>query len=255
MAINALTALSLIAYGLYYYWCQRQTAGARVHGLDWRLLALLLCHLLLLGASFVGESGGWRLQLWPGLSALLWLLVLALGLSRARIGKLLQGVLIAAVVSVVLPYLLPPVWQVSGQRATLMIHIGCSLLSLGVAVLALALNLVNSYQSSQVKKSAISLVPAWLPPVFVFERLIFICIWQGFFLLVVAMFSGYFIAQQQPSTDLLDYKILLSLVAWSTLSALLFQHYRSGWRGYKVSWAMSVAVLLMFVLLIATNLK
>ena len=218
----------------------------------WRCCcAICCCWVRVLSMNLAGGN----CSFWPGLSALLWLLVLALGLSRARIGKLLQGVLIAAAVSIVLPYLLPPVWQVSDQRASLIIHIGCSLLSLGVAVLALALNLVNSYQSSQVKKSAISLVPAWLPPVFVFERLIFICIWQGFFLLVVAIASGYFIAQQQPSTDLLDYKILLSLVAWGTLSALLFQHYRSGWRGYKVSWAMSLAVLLMFVLLIATNLK
>ena len=245
---NSVIALAVLSYALS---CWQQSSGRR---LDRRvqLLALILHALALLSTSYDAAANWWLLHFWSLASAFIWLILLACWLLRQH-ARTLQLVLnAAALLSLLVLYSAPPWLLLTQHSASIIVHIACSLLSVGVAVLALVLGWLNNYQVRSMKNSAAT--PGWLPPIMVFEKLIFIFIWQGFTLLALSMLSGYFVAWQQQSLDFIDAKILLSLAAWVTLSILLWQHYHSGWRGYKISWIMSTTVLFMFLILATLRL-
>ena len=218
--------------------------------------AALVAHFFANYFSFSSDIGGWQLELWHLCSALAWLLACAFWLLGARDQSPFTALFLAALPAVVL--LLPlglesQVWLRSPELG-LVLHIEHSLLGLAVAVLSLGFAQLNSYQAQLMRRSQSLAVLRFLPPLLVLERLIFILIWQGFILLALGMLSGFQVALQHPGASALDWKIALSLAAWALLSGLLWRRYHSGWRGYKVSWAVALAVLLLLLALTAFEL-
>jgi len=84
-----------------------------------------------------------------------------------------------------------------------------------------------------------------LAPMETMERLLFQMIGLGFILLTVALASGAFYIEDLLAQHLV-HKTVLSVVAWLLFGALLFGHWRWGWRGrVAIRWTLAGFVFLM----------
>ena len=197
--------------------------------------------------------------LWPVLSGVsslnlgqfiacgLWVLALTAWLVRAN-GQATRGARLFAWVlalSVVLPHALAGVELIAaGAPASLMIHVLCSLLGVGVALVGLSCAWLSRVQSALFKRDAASPVLAWLPPLLILESAVFILIWQGFILLALALVSGFWVWPADPSTGV-DIKLGASLAAWGVFCFLLWGRWNQGLRAARAAGWMALVVLLL----------
>ncbi len=85
-----------------------------------------------------------------------------------------------------------------------------------------------------------------MPPLEAAEQGLFACIWLGFFLLSLAIFSGLIFVENLLAQHLV-HKTVLSVLGWLVFATLLFGRWRFGWRGQTASaWTLGgVATLLL----------
>ncbi len=82
------------------------------------------------------------------------------------------------------------------------------------------------------------------PPLQTMERLLFQLIGLAFFMLSLALLSGFFFVDNLFAQHLV-HKTVLSIAAWAILGMLLWGHYRFGWRGkVAVRWTLSGGAML-----------
>jgi ABC-type uncharacterized transport system permease subunit len=83
---------------------------------------------------------------------------------------------------------------------------------------------------------------AWtriLPPLESLEDALYTCIFVGFLVLTLAVFSGLIFLEDAFAQHLV-HKTALSLVAWCVFAVLLVGRWRMGWRGRQaVHWALA----------------
>ncbi|RMG30218.1 MAG: cytochrome C biogenesis protein [Gammaproteobacteria bacterium] len=125
------------------------------------------------------------------------------------------------------------------------LHIVLSFAAYSLLALAALQALVLSWQDHQLRKRRFNRLVHRLPPLQTMERLLFQLLGAGFFLLSVALITG-FVFLEDIFAQHLVHKTVLSLVAWLLLGLLLWGRWRFGWRGRKaVRLTLAVFLLLM----------
>ena len=125
------------------------------------------------------------------------------------------------------------------------LHIVLSFAAYSVLALAALQALVLAWQDRQLRKRRISRLVGRLPPLQTMENLLFQLLAGGFFLLSVALVTGFLFLENIFAQHLV-HKTVLSLLAWVLLAVLLWGRWRFGWRGRKaVHLTLSVFLLLM----------
>jgi ABC-type uncharacterized transport system permease subunit len=112
---------------------------------------------------------------------------------------------------------------------------GAAALLFAAAVTALLLVFLDR----RLRTRRIADLPSVLPPLDALEKVMFRLIGAGFFLLTLALFTG-FVFVTNLFTQHLMQKTVLSLIAWVMFGVLLIGRMRYGWRGRSaVRWTLS----------------
>ncbi len=214
-------------------------------GLVTGLLALLL-HSGTLLQILAGERG-LNLSLGNIVGLLAWELGvfawIAAAWTRLRGLGALLFVLVGAASMFMAPAAAPAATSSSWQLQS---HIVLSLLAYGLLTLAAALALLMRFQEKAIRRGASGPLLRLMPPLEAAEQGLFACIWLGFFLLSLAIFSGLIFVENLLAQHLV-HKTVLSVLGWLVFATLLFGRWRFGWRGQTASaWTLGgVATLLL----------
>ncbi|KGJ90297.1 cytochrome C assembly family protein [Thalassotalea sp. ND16A] len=129
------------------------------------------------------------------------------------------------------------------SKFTLVMHISLALLSYGILVIAtlyaFQVNFIN-YKLKSKKLTAVN----HLPPLMQVEGQLFMLMLIGTNCLAISELVGFFFIDNFLAKETL-HKTLLSITALSVYIAILWGHYRLGWRGHKV---LSLSVVATFLL-------
>jgi len=121
----------------------------------------------------------------------------------------------------------------------LQLHVALSVLGAGLLTLAAAQAVTLALQDTLLHaKSASRLVQA-LPPLQTMERILFVLIALGFFMLSLSLLSGLLFVEDLMARHLAQ-KTVLSVAAWTLFGGLLWGRWRWGWRGrIAVRWTLA----------------
>lgn len=121
----------------------------------------------------------------------------------------------------------------------LQLHVVLSVLGAGLLTLAAVQAVTLALQDALLHgKSAHRLVQA-LPPLQTMERVLFVLIALGFFMLSLSLLSGLLFVDDLMAQHLAE-KTVLSVVAWTLFGGLLWGRWRWGWRGRTaVRWTLA----------------
>lgn len=129
--------------------------------------------------------------------------------------------------------------------AGLAIHILVSLLAYSLLTLASVQAVLLAIQDHHLHHRHPGGFIRALPPLQTMESLLFEMIAVGFFLLTLALLSGFTFLEDMFAQHLV-HKTILSIAAWIVFGTLLWGRYRFGWRGQKaLIWTLSGFVVLM----------
>ncbi len=203
--------------------------------------AALILHGLVL-YQFIHTTGGLNLGFFNALSLVAWMILLfvLVGAIRNPLENLTIVLYPVAAVSLLLQIFLPselivPTTTPAGLEAHILLSI-CAYSLLGVAALQA---LVLAVQERQLHHKHPGTIMRALPPLAVMESLLFQIITIGFFLLSLALATG-FMFLHDPFAQHLVHKTVLSIVAWSTFAILLWGRWARGWRGaVAIRWTLA----------------
>ncbi len=209
--------------------------------------AALLCHALVLQQVLLTPEGlnlGFfnAASLVAGLTVLL-LLLAAVPAPVENLGIVLFP---AAALSIALMFAYP-VRDVPSASTNWKIdlHIALSLAAYSLLALAALQALVLAWQDHQLRNRRPTRLIRRLPPLQTMETLLFQLLAGGFFLLTIALITG-FVFLENIFAQHLVHKTTLSIIAWCLLGLLLWGRWRFGWRGRKaVRLTLSAFLLLM----------
>jgi ABC-type uncharacterized transport system permease subunit len=126
----------------------------------------------------------------------------------------------------------------------LKIHVLLSMLAYSLLTLAAVQAILLAVQDNHLRHRHPGGFVRGLPPLQTMESLLFEMIAAGFFLLTLALISGFAFLQNMFSQHLV-HKTVLSTVAWLVFGGLLLGRYRYGWRGRTaIVWTLAGFVLL-----------
>lgn len=118
------------------------------------------------------------------------------------------------------------------------IHVFLSLLSYAVLALAAAQAMLVAIQRRFLSRHKPGGFMRLLPPLDLTEQLLFTLLRAGFWLLSLALASGFFYLEDMFGQRLV-HKTALSCVGWAIFGVLLFGRWKFGWRGKKaVQWTL-----------------
>lgn len=109
-------------------------------------------------------------------------------------------------------------------------HILLSVLAYSCLTMAAFQALLLAFQNYQLRHKHPTGWVKLLPPLQTMEALLFQLLWTGQILLTLAIASGVFYVDDLFAQHL-AHKTVFSLMAWCAYAALLWGHYRWGWRG------------------------
>jgi ABC-type uncharacterized transport system permease subunit len=156
-------------------------------------------------------------------------------------------VLPLAAVGFALGWLWPGQHLIASQAARLLgFHLIISVLAYGLLSLAVVQALTLGWQEYQLRHRHPGRLLRFIPPIQTMEALLFQMIGAGFALLTLTLVTGVLFAEEMFGRPMVfSHHIVLSLVAWVVFAALLYGHWRFGWRGRTaVRWTLGGFVLL-----------
>ena len=253
------TQLTLLAAGLYLATLlllfRPVDASSKAHHMP-RLTLILWAGALLLHAAALGQSLfttlGLDLSFFNTLSLVGWLVsALLFGTNLRQPLESLAMVLLPLIIATLLADLLTPALsqRIIAVGTGLQIHILGSLLAFSTLSLAAAQALVLSYQDYHLRNHQLTSWVRHLPPLQHMESFLFQLIWLGFFLLTVALVSGWLFLDDVFAQHLI-HKTILSILAWVIFAMLLLGRILAGWRGRKaIHWTLGGFALLVLAYL------
>lgn len=126
----------------------------------------------------------------------------------------------------------------------LQVHILLSLLAYGILTLGAVQAGVLAVQHRRLHDQRPRGISVGLPPLQTMEYLLFRLIATGFFLLSLAILSGFFFVDNLFAQHL-AHKTILSIIGWLFFAVLLWGRWRFGWRGrVAVRWTLAGYALL-----------
>lgn len=119
------------------------------------------------------------------------------------------------------------------------VHVVLSIASAALLTLAAVQAVTLAVQDRYLHEGARLRVVQALPPLQSMERLLFLLISLGFFLLSLSLLSGLMFVDDLMAQHLAQ-KTVLSVAAWGIFGLLLFGRWRQGWRGRTaIRWTLS----------------
>ncbi|MEJ2114648.1 MAG: cytochrome c biogenesis protein CcsA [Gammaproteobacteria bacterium] len=165
-------------------------------------------------------------------------LVLILSVTRKReyIGLFLLPIVIAGIaLTIIKPEIHPSTPNIRG----LQLHIVFSLFAFSVLTIAAIQSVLLFYQEHHLRKAKIDNMTRALPPLNDSEKFLFQTITIGFVLLSIALITGFLFLENMFQQHI-AHKTILSILAWLLFAALLWGHWKFGWRGQMaVRWTLS----------------
>jgi len=161
----------------------------------------------------------------------LMVLLLLLAAVPAPIENLGIALFPAAALSIALMFAYP-VNDVPMTNWKIDLHITLSLAAYSILALATLQALVLAWQDHQLRNRRLTRLIRRLPPLQTMETLLFQLLGAGFFLLTIALITG-FVFLENIFAQHLVHKTALSILAWCLLAVLLWGRWRFGWRGRK----------------------
>lgn len=126
----------------------------------------------------------------------------------------------------------------------LQLHIVLSVLGAGLLTLAAAQAITLALQDALLHGGSAHRLVRALPPLQTMERILFVLIGLGFFMLSLSLLSGLLFVEDLLAQHLAQ-KTVLSIAAWGVFGGLLWGRWRWGWRGRTaVRWALTGYVVL-----------
>lgn len=231
-------AAGRIAFGLFHPEAASPTVKRRYIILG--AIALIIHGLVLY--QFIHTSSGLNLGFFNALSLVAWMIVLfvLVGAINNPLENLTIILYPLAAISLLLQVLIPssrivPTVTPSGLEAHILLSI-CAYSLLGVAALQA---LVLAIQERQLQHKHPGTIMRALPPLQVMENLLFQLITIGFFLLSLALATG-FMFLHDPFAQHLVHKTALSILAWIVFAILLWGRWARGWRGpVAIRWTLA----------------
>ncbi|MDX1656630.1 MAG: cytochrome c biogenesis protein CcsA [Candidatus Competibacteraceae bacterium] len=222
-------------------------AGADLQPAPWRtaplaagLMAVTL-HALVL-AQAIPRPEGFDLGFFNALSLTGWLIALVLLLtSLIRPVENLGIILLPfSALTVVLALLFPAQRIITDpQQWPLELHILISILAYSLLALASVQAILLAVQDHFLRSHRPGGFIRGIPPLVTMEALLFQLIRAGFWLLSLALISGFLFLEDIFAQHLV-HKTVLSTVAWGVFGILLWGRRRFGWRGRKaIRWTLS----------------
>jgi len=124
------------------------------------------------------------------------------------------------------------------------LHAWVALLAYAALALAALFAIGLWVQERALRRRRITRLVRALPPLTQTEALLFRILLAGFALLTLALAIGLVFVENLFAQHL-AHKAVLSLLSWAVLAALLFGHWRWGWRGAKAArWTLAAMLLL-----------
>jgi ABC-type uncharacterized transport system permease subunit len=191
----------------------------------------LLCHALVAWFS-VFDGQGIHLGLYKilALIALVVNLACIAWLLRRPLQNLLLVLLPFSAAAVLVSAFAPQTGITPPQMgAGLLLHIASSILAYAVLTLAAVQSALLAVQDHQLKQRHSTGIVSLLPPLQLMEGMLFELLWAGVLLLTVAIVSGLLFLDDMFAQHLV-HKTVLTLLAWTIYSTLLWGRYQLGWR-------------------------
>jgi len=197
-------------------------------------------------------GAGLNFAFFNALSLITWtvatlLLLSSLGKPVENLGILLLPL---AALAIVLELLYPSSRSL-GEPGTLglKIHILVSLLAYSLLTLAAVQAVLLAIQDQHLRNRHPGGFVRALPPLQTMEKLLFEMIAVGFFLLSLALVSGFMFLEDLFAQHLV-HKTVLSIASWIVFGVLLWGRYRFGWRGRTaIGWTLGGFAVLMLAYL------
>jgi len=160
------------------------------------------------------------------------------------------GILILpiAAATIFLEWLWPSqVLPMPGANPAQSVHLVISLLAYSLLSVAVLQSVMLGLQERALHRHQAGGILRNLPPLETMELLLFRMIAVGFVLLTLTLVSGIFFSETLFGKPLrFTHHIVLSLIAWAVFAALLWGHWRHGWRGrIAVRWTVIGFLLLL----------
>ena len=210
-------------------------------------LALLL-HITAMVLAY-WSTGNVSFDFLSSVSYVFWLISLLLfyTIFKCHIETLGLFIIPVVVVSLALPLILTEKTELIHFSGGLSFHILSSLLAYSVLLFATVQSLLLAYQNRNLHQRKMTGLISTLPALQDMESLLFRLIKLGVILLIIAILSGVVFIDFSGETTQhgLIHKTFFSVVAWLIFSALLYGHYKYGWRGQiAVRWTITGSIFL-----------
>ncbi|PID49654.1 MAG: phosphohydrolase [Proteobacteria bacterium] len=129
------------------------------------------------------------------------------------------------------------------------IHIFISMLAYSILTLAALVALLLAAKNRQLRQHKPGTLTLALPPLQDMEALLFQLLGLGAFLLALGLISGFIFLDELFGRGI-AHKAVLSIVAWTVFTILLYGHWRYGWRGrIAIRWTLAGFTILMLAFL------
>lgn len=209
------------------------------------MTALLLHGLVLY--QFIHTGTGLDLGFFNALSLVAWMIVLFVLI--VSINSPLQNLTLVlyplAALCLLLQVFVPGSRILVATSPGLEAHILLSIAAYSLLGIAALQALVLAVQERQLRRKRPGRIMRGLPPLTVMEDLLFRIITIGFFLLSLALATG-FMFLHDPFAQHLVHKTVLSILAWLTFAVLLWGRWARGWRGaIAIRWTLAGFIFLM----------
>ena len=244
-----ITAIVCYAFATWQLLQRLQTSSASqtsAHNPVAALLALLFHGVALY--QFMLTPGGVDIGFFSAFSFTSWLVSLLLVLASLRQPVECLGILVFPLSAAsLLMRMLSSQQHLLGQQPQpgLELHILFSILAYSLLSVAVAQAILLYIQDNHLHNRHSSGLARALPPLETMEKLLFQMIGLGFFILSLALASG-FIYLENMFAQHLVHKTILSIIAWCLFAVLLWGRKVFGWRGRTaIRWTISAFVLLM----------
>lgn len=237
---HIIASLLYAALGVHFWrtrWNENGKPPGPLSMQDWERIAILAALAIHSAGLYDGlfSTGGLRFSFSFALSSMLWLAVLIYWLEsfRSRLDGLQPMVLTLAAISSILPVIFPLTRVVAHTNTVCFkLHFLTAMLAYSLFTLSALHAIFMGFAERRLHRRVIEKRPSSLPPILTMEALLFRMIGLGFFLLTIALGSGFLFSEQIFGKALVpDHKTLFAFTSWGIFAALLLGRHKYGWRG------------------------
>lgn len=174
------------------------------------------------------------------------ILILSVTKKREFLGLFILPIVITGISLTILK---PDIVASGANLHGLQLHILASLFAFSVLTISALQSILLFTQDQHLRKHDLSGITRALPPLNDTEKFLFQTITVGFFLLTIALVSG-FIFLENMFEQHIAHKTVLSILAWIVFALLLWGRWQFGWRGRKaMTWTLGGFAFLMLAYL------